>query len=156
MVRKIVACVLLIFAVVVLASIAPRLTTFSVTGALAIVSILVGVIGAIGLFRTWPHAHLMAGVFPLVIAGLSVWNAMEMLEPDWCPEDIAAIVVGLLKALELPSDWRSTIILAPLSLKIRQVSDAMLAVGYRSLAEREFVAEQASITSQLLLANALR
>jgi hypothetical protein len=81
-----------------------------------------------------------------------VWNTIEMV---WLkvPESVAAVLVGLQKALQLPPDGHSTVLLAPLSLVIRELSDHMLAARYRSLAEREFVAEQASITSRLLLTN---
>src|SRR5262249_47340709 len=78
MFRKIVAWLVLIYAVLVLAAVAPRLGTFTWQAPLALVSALVGLIGAIGLLRAWPHSHLMAGLFPLAIAGVTIWNALEL------------------------------------------------------------------------------
>ena len=47
-------------------------------GPLAVAAAVAGIAGAIGLLRGWPYAHRLAGAFPLVIAGLSIWNAVEM------------------------------------------------------------------------------
>jgi hypothetical protein len=81
-----------------------------------------------------------------------VLNTIELLDPR-LPAAVGAVLVGLQKALQLDSDERSTVILATLSLKILQLSHKMLAERHGSPAEREAVAEQAVITSQLLLTN---
>lgn len=78
MFRKIVALLILAFAILIVAGVAYRYETFIWKVPLAVAASLAGIAGAIGLLRGWPYAHHLAGVFPLVIAGLSVWNAVEM------------------------------------------------------------------------------
>jgi hypothetical protein len=78
MFRKVVAWLILVCAILVVAGVAYRFETFIWKVPLAVAASLAGIAGAIGLLRSWPHAHHLAGLFPLVIAGLSVWNAVEM------------------------------------------------------------------------------
>jgi uncharacterized integral membrane protein len=78
MFRKIVAWLILVFAILIAAGAAYRYETFTWKAPLAVAAVLAGIVGAIGLLRGWPYAHQLVGAFPLVIAGLSVWNAVEM------------------------------------------------------------------------------
>jgi hypothetical protein len=77
MIRKIAAGLVIVFAIILLASIAFRLETFAWQAPVAIVSSLIGLIGAIGLLRAWPYSHQMAGLFPLAISGLIIWNVLS-------------------------------------------------------------------------------
>jgi hypothetical protein len=79
-----------------------------------------------------------------------VWNTLESHHVV-LPEDAAAIIVGTRKALQRPYDSRSTIILAPLSLKILHLRDMISAQGFGTFTEREVVKEEATITIHLML-----
>ncbi len=77
MFRKIVAGLVIVFIVILWASIAPRLGIFTWQALVAAVLSLIGLIGAVGLLRGWPYSHYMAGLFPLAISGLIIWNVLS-------------------------------------------------------------------------------
>jgi hypothetical protein len=84
----------------------------------------------------------------LILAML--WNTLGNVYVAF-PGRLAAIIVGIRKALQLPYDSRSTIILAPLSLKMLRLRDELLAVGHGAFAEREVIKEEATVTINLML-----
>jgi hypothetical protein len=79
-----------------------------------------------------------------------LWNALEQWEPSY-PEDTGAILIGIRRALQLPYDSRSTVILAPLSLKIAHLRTISSARGRGAFAEREVIKQQANATIRLVL-----
>lgn len=79
-----------------------------------------------------------------------VWNTLEGITFVY-PEDAAAIIVGIRKALRRPYDSRSAIILTPLSVKLLHLRDDISAKGYGAFAEREVIKEEATITSNFML-----
>jgi hypothetical protein len=65
--------------------------------------------------------------------------------------EMAAIIVGIRKALQRPYDSRSTVILAPLSSKMLHLTEASCARGYGTFAEREVIKEEAIVTRNIML-----
>jgi len=65
------------------------------------------------------------------------------------PEDLAAILVGIQDAMQLPHMAESTLILGPLSASIRRLLNATLVLGARSI-KRDAISREATRTIQLV------
>jgi hypothetical protein len=93
--------------------------------------------------------EVVCSQFPLLVMA---WN--NLTELLWMsPEEFAAIIVCIRKALQRPYDSRSTIILPALSPKLLHLRDDLLAKGYGAFAEREIIKKEATVTINLMFTN---
>jgi hypothetical protein len=78
-----------------------------------------------------------------------IWNVSRALQ-DVFTEDLAAILAGVRRALQLPPQPESIKVLGPLSLSISHLLGKVHVQERRSLDERRTVSEAADITIKLL------
>jgi hypothetical protein len=84
---------------------------------------------------------------------IMIWNNLERGFRWRLLNNLAAIVVGIHRALRLSHDPKATFILGPLSLELLRLESDLSTQGFWPFSERELVRGEARIASQLLLTN---